>query len=64
MLSFSRLYARQSGQYRPNAKTKIKSYVLKEEAKSNPFCVNIARPELNYSAKIFKKQYPDWNSFY
>ena len=57
-------YAKETGQFRPSANTKMKSYVLKTESENIGICADISRPELKYSAKLLKKQYPDWTSFY
>ena len=57
-------YGRRHGQYRPASNVKINSFILKPDKLDNELCQNLARPELKYAAKILKRQYPDWTSFY
>jgi len=57
-------YAQKIGQFRPNSEVGIMSYILKPDKVDNELCQNLARPELKYAAKILKKQYPGWTSFY
>merc|ERR1712071_282118 len=56
--------AKQHGQERPSHGAKIVSYILRQEKVDNELCRDLVRPELKFAAKILKKQYPDWSSFY
>ena len=56
--------ARAAGQFRPNAKVQINSFIVKDSMKQNELCLGLARPELRFAAKIFRKQFPEWNSWY
>jgi len=57
-------YAKKIGQFRPNSEVGIMSHILRPDKVDNELCQNLARPELKYAAKILKKQYPGWTSFY
>ena len=42
----------------------LKGLALRPEAEKSQLCQNMILPELQYTKRLFKKQWPGWTNFY
>jgi len=43
---------------------KLKGFALRPEAEKSQLCQSMVLPELEYTKRLFKKQWPGWSHFY